>query len=181
VDSATNQAILTLGLLGVGVYFSVLILRGILGLLLFRRVRQQALLTWRARPPAYRTLLMALGVIATALTVVTLVRQRPFFHVYSQAVMALYFMLMVPLAARIPRGLYGDGIWTDVGFLRYGRIKRMAFRETPDIVLILITRGRLASTQRMWVPPGEYGAVRKLLEEKVRAGVLKVDAGILGL
>jgi len=123
VDSESNQAILTLGLLGVGVYFSVLILRGISGLLLFHRVWPTALITWRARPPAYRPLLMALGVVATALTVLTLLRQRPFFHVYSQAVMALYFMLMVPLAERIQRGLYGDGVWTDVGFLRYGRIQ----------------------------------------------------------
>ena len=181
MDSESNQAILTLGLLGVGVYFSILILRGVSGLLLFHRVRPTALITWRARPPSHRPLLTALGVVAVGLTVLTLLRQRPFFHVYSQAVMALYFMAMVPLAARIQPGLYGDGVWTDVGFLRYGRIRRMAFRETPEIVLILIPRGRLASARRMWVPPAEYGAVRKLLEDKLRAGVLKLDAGILGL
>jgi len=57
----------------------------------------------------------------------------------------------------------------------------MAFRETPEIVLLLIPRGRPARTRQMWVPPGEYGAVRKLLEDKLRAGALNVDAGILGL
>ena len=31
------------------------------------------------------------------------------------------------------------------------------------------------------VPAGEYGAVRKLLEEKARAGVLRLDPAILGL
>ena len=46
VDSESNQAILTLGLLGVGVYFSLLILRGISGLLLFHRVWPTALITW---------------------------------------------------------------------------------------------------------------------------------------
>jgi hypothetical protein len=31
------------------------------------------------------------------------------------------------------------------------------------------------------VPPQEYGGVRKLLEEKMRAHEVNVDAGILGL
>jgi hypothetical protein len=31
------------------------------------------------------------------------------------------------------------------------------------------------------VPPDDYGAVRKLLEEKARAHVLNLERGVLGL
>ena len=34
---------------------------------------------------------------------------------------------------------------------------------------------------RLPVPPEEYGAVRKVLEEKIRARVVNMEAGILGL
>ena len=34
---------------------------------------------------------------------------------------------------------------------------------------------------RLPVPPDEYGTVRKLLEEKIRAQVVQMEAGILGL
>ena len=73
-----------------------------------------------------------------------------------------------------------DGVWADAGFLSWAQIGRMAFRETPEIVLILLPRTGTASF-RLPVPPGEYGAVRKALEEKVRARELNVEAGILGL
>jgi len=55
-----------------------------------------------------------------------------------------------------------------------------AFRETPDIVLILLPR-RGTRSFRLPVPPAEYGAVRKLLAEKARAGALSLEPAILGL
>ena len=106
--------------------------------------------------------------------------ERPFHHVYSQAVMALYFILMVPLSTRIHLGLYKDGIWADTGFLRYQDIDRMAFFDTPEIVLVLMPKGG-ASSFRLPVPAAEYGAVRKVLEEKRRAHVMNLREGILGL
>jgi hypothetical protein len=105
---------------------------------------------------------------------------RPVHHVVSLGLMALYFVLMVPLASRIRLGFYRDGVWADAGFLPYERIRRMAFRESPVIELILLPRGGSGSF-RLPVPPGEYGAVRKLLEEKIRAQVVTVETGILGL
>ena len=56
----------------------------------------------------------------------------------------------------------------------------MAFQETPDIVLLLLPRGGSGS-YRLPVPPEEYGAARKLIEEKVRARVVNMEGGILGL
>jgi hypothetical protein len=53
-------------------------------------------------------------------------------------------------------------------------ITRLAFRETPDIVLLLLRKG--GGAFRLRVPPAEYGTVRKLLEEKIRAHVLEPES-----
>jgi hypothetical protein len=180
VTGIPNETIITVGLLGLGVYFSVLLVRGLMGYMRFRKVRPTAQLTWPVRPPAHLPFLLGLGVVATILTFVNGYLNRPFHHVYSQAVMALYFMFMVPLSARIHLGFYRDGVWADTGFLPYAKIGRMAFREGHEIVLILLPRGGSQSF-RLPVPPEEYGAVRKVLEEKIRARVVNVEAGILGL
>ena len=105
---------------------------------------------------------------------------RPFVHLYGQYATAAYFILMVPLSARIRLGLYQDGVWADTGFLPYARIGRLAFREGPEIALLLLQRGA-ARAFRLVVPAEEYGAVRKVLEEKIRQRVVDVETGILGL
>jgi hypothetical protein len=176
-----NETILTVALLGFGLYFSVLMVRGLAGYLRFRRVRPTAVLTWPVPRPANFAWLIGLGVVAAAVTVLNGLMHRPLHHVFSQAVMSLYFVLMVPLSARIHLGLYRDGVWADDGFLPYARIGRMAFRETPEIVLILLPRGRATGSFRLPVPRAEYSAVRKVLEEMVRARVVNVEAGLLGL
>jgi hypothetical protein len=158
----------------------VLIARGLAGYRLFLKVRPTALLTWPVRRPAHFPFLLALGVVAAALAVINSTMNRPFHHVYSQGVMAVYFTVMVPLSARIQLGLYRDGVWADAGFLPYEKIARMAFREAPEIVLIMVPRGR-SGPFRLPVPSSEYGAVRKILEEKIRARVVNVEKAILGL
>jgi len=181
VTMISNDTVMTLGLLGLGIYFSVLLFRGFRGYFLFRRLRPTALLTWRVRRPPYFNLLLGLGIVSTGLTILNSYLGRPFHHVYGQAAMALYFILLVPLTSTIHLGLYRDGVWADTGFLPYARIGRMAFRETPEIVLILLPRGGGAPSFTLPVPAEEYGRVRKLLEEKRRANELKPDSGILGL
>jgi hypothetical protein len=148
--------------------------------LLFLKVRPTALLTWPARRPAQFVFMLALGLVAAAVAVLNSTLGRPFHHVYSQGVMAVYFMVMVPLSARIPVGLYRDGVWADAGFLRYDKIARMAFRETPEIVLVLVPRGR-PGLFRLPVPSSRYDAVRTILEEKIRERVVNVEKAILGL
>ncbi|PYQ03101.1 MAG: hypothetical protein DMF82_14065 [Acidobacteria bacterium] len=158
----------------------MLIARGLAGYRLFLKVRPTALLTWPVRRPAHFPFLLALGAIAAALAVINSTMNRPFHHVYSQGVMAVYFTVMVPLSARIQLGLYRDGVWADAGFLPYEKIARMAFREVPEIVLIMVPRGR-SGAFRLPVPSSEYGAVRKILEDKIRARVVNPEKAILGL
>jgi hypothetical protein len=176
----SNETALSVVLLGLGIYFSVLLIRGLRGYLLFRKVRPTALLTWPVPRSGQLPFLLALGVVATAVTALNAYLDRPLHHVLSQALMAAYFILMVPLCQSIRLGFYDQGVWADTGFLPYANIGRIAFRETPEIVLILLPRGRSGSF-RLPVPPEEYGAVRKVLEEKIRDRVVNVEAGILGL
>ena len=173
-----NETMLTVVLVGVGVYFSVLLARGLAGYLRFRRLRGTALLTWPARSSPYFALVLGLVSLGVALLNTRL--DRPFLHLYGQYATAAYFILMVPLSARIRLGLYRDGVWADSGFLPYTHIGRMAFREQPEIVLLLVPKGRDRSL-RLPVPKDEYGAVRKVLEEKIRERAVNVEAGILGL
>ena len=170
---------LTLILLGLGIYFSILVAFALSRYLLFRRLRPTALLTWPGRS-RHLPLLVALGILSLGVAVLNGSLRRPFHHVYSQGVMAAYFILMVPLLSRIHLGLYEDGVWADPGFLPYGKIGRMAFVETPEIVLVMLPRGA-SRTFRLLVPPAEYGAVRKVLEEKIRSNVLQMEEAILGL
>ena len=176
----SNETVLTVVLLALGVYFSILNVHGLAGYLRFLRVRPTALVTWAVPRPAHFPLLLSLGVLSAAVAVLNGFMQRPVHHVIPQGLMSLYFILMVPLSARIQRGLYRDGVWADGGFLPWAQIGRLAFFETPEIVLVLLPRTGSASF-RLSVPPAEYGAVRKTLEEQARAHVLNIERGILGL
>jgi hypothetical protein len=175
-----NETMLTIVLAALGVYFSVLNGRGLLRYAEFRRRRPTALLTWPVGAPRYFRMQLVLGIVSGGVAVLNASLHRPAHHVFSQAVMALYFIVIVPLLARIHFGLYRDGVWGDAGFLPYAQIGRMAFRETPDIVLYLLPRGR-SRPLRLPVPADEYGAVRKVLEEKKREGVVSTEERILGL
>ncbi len=154
--------------------------RGLLGYRRFRRLRETALATWPVRRPRNFSWLLLLGVVAAAVALLNGVMRRPPAHVAAQAVMALYFVLMVPLSARIRIGFYRDGVWADDGFLAWPDIARVSFRETPEIVLVLLAR-RGARSFRLPVPAAEYGRARKILDEMARARRLEVEPAILGL
>jgi hypothetical protein len=94
--------------------------------------------------------------------------------------MAAYFLGLVPLARGIRLGLFRDGVWAHRGFLPWGDVARIAFVEGEQVVLLLRPR-RGGASYKLPVPPSEYGAVRKILDEKARAGVLHLEPAILGL
>ena len=56
----------------------------------------------------------------------------------------------------------------------------MAFREGDEIVLLLVPRAG-AAPFRLPVPAAEYGAVRRLLQDRIRTHDLNMDGAILGL
>jgi hypothetical protein len=175
-----QQQVISLGLLCLGLYFAVQLVRGLAGYLRYRRVAPTALATWPPPPPAQLPWLVALGVVGAATAVFNAWTQRPLHHVIGLALMALYFLGLVPLARRIRLGLYRDGVWAHRGFLRWEDVARLAFVETPQVVLLLQPR-RGGASYKLPVPGEEYGRVRKILEEKARAGLLQLEPAILGL
>jgi hypothetical protein len=175
----SQQQIVDLGLQGLGLYFAVQLARGTAGYLRFRRIAPTAVLTWAAPRPAQLPWLVTLGVLGAVTATFNAWTHRPVQHVIGLALMAVYFLGLVPLARRIRLGVYADGVWAHRGFLRFEDVARIAFVETPAIVLLL--QPRRGASYKLPVPGEEYGAVRKVLEEKARAGVLRLEPAILGI
>jgi hypothetical protein len=175
-----QERLVSLGLAFLALYFGVQLLRGLAGFLCYRRVAPTAEATWPTPQPARLHLLTALGVSGAVLAAVLAGQGKPAHHVVAFALMAVYFLGMVPLARRIRLGIYHGGVWAHRGFLRWEEVARIAFVDGPPIVLLLRPRqgGR---SYKLPVPGAEYGRVRKLLDEKARAGVLHLEPGILGI
>jgi hypothetical protein len=175
------QQLVGLGLVGLGVYFAVQLGRGAAGYLRYRRIAPTALVSWPAPAPAQQRWLVLLGITGAVTAAFNAWMQRPVSHVAGLSLMAAYFLGLMPLARRIRLGLYRDGVWGHRGFLPWPQVARYAFVEAaPDIVLVLTPRDR-AAPFKLPVPAAEYGTVRKILEEKLRAGMLRLEPAILGL
>ncbi|HSD26592.1 MAG TPA: hypothetical protein VLL75_04765 [Vicinamibacteria bacterium] len=178
--TAGQQQLVSLGLAFIGLYFAVQLARGAAGFRRYRSVAPTALATWPTPRPARLPLLIALGASGAVLALVLAWQHKPVHHVVGFALMAAYFLGMVPLARTIRLGVYRGGVWAHRGFLPWGEVARIAFVEGPPIVLLLKPR-RGSASYKLPVPGAEYGAVRKLLEEKAREGVLNLDPAILGI
>ncbi len=175
-----QQQLIGLGLVGLAVYFGVQLVRGLTGYLRYRRVAPTGLATWPPPRPAQLSGLTLLGVLGAVVAAFNAWVGRPVHHVVGLALMAVYFLGLVPLARHIRLGVYRDGVWAHRGFLRWEEVARIAFVEGPPIVLLLRPRhgGR---SYKLPVPEGEYGTVRKLFQEKARGGALHLEPGILGI
>jgi hypothetical protein len=174
------QQLVGLGLVGLGLYFGVQLLRGLRGYLRYRRIAPTALVTWPAPVPAQLPWLLLLGAAGAVTALANAWLRRPATHVVGLALMAVYFLCLVPLARGIRLGLYRDGVWGHRGFLPWPEVARIAFVEAPEIVLLLTPR-RAAAPFKLPVPAAEYGTVRKILEQKARDGLLRLEPAILGI
>lgn len=180
MSRSTQEAVLSVALPALGLYFSVLWLRGLLGYRRFRSLRDTAVATWPVPRPRQARVLLVLGAVAAGVAVLNGVMHRPLHHVAAQAIMALYFIAMVPLAARIRLGFYRDGVWADAGFLAWRDVRRLSFREAPELALVLLPR-RGARSFRLPLPPDEYSRARKIVDELVRSRALELEPAIPGL
>jgi hypothetical protein len=152
-------------LLGVG--FFVADLRLFFQFLRFQRLRSSALLTWPGpRPPFYR-LLIGMGAVLSVLIIYKLAILRlGLIDVFGETMMLVYYGYALPLSLKIGRGFYKEGIWADAGFIPYWKIGGLSWRQGEKPTLVMIYRMR-AFARSLVVPEMYYGAVRRLLRDKI--------------
>lgn len=154
-------------LLGVG--FLVANLRVFLDGLRFVKRRSSALLTWPGPRPPYYGLMLAIAVgLGILLVYNVVVGRRSPQRLFGEAMMFLYYGYALPLSRRFRRGFYRDGVWSEGGFMPYGEIGSVAWREGPEIALLLVSRLRNLA-RRLVVPAAHYGEARRLLRDKIAA------------
>ena len=132
-----------------------------------RRLQRQALVTWApARPPLYRLFTWVGAVLAIVVFYkVTVLKLHPKF-VFGETMMLVYYIYAMPLAQKIRRGFYEDGIWADGGFIPYIKIGGLTWREGESPTLVILYRWR-SFARRLAVPDPLYGAARRVLRDKI--------------
>jgi hypothetical protein len=168
-------------LLVLGIGFLAANLRLLASFIRFTRVRSTAVLTWPSPRPPFYALFIGLAIVLALLVIIKLfVQQRPPADAFAVFMMMLYYGYLIPLSLRIRRGFYEEGIWAEGGFLRYSDIGGVAWREQPEVTLLLIPRmKRLA--HRLVVPEQHYGAVRRLLRDRIAEGQIAFAGAPLDL
>ena len=135
----------------------------------FTRLRKSALLTWAGpRPPFYRLFLWVGAVLAILIFYkLAVLRQHPKF-VFGETMMLVYYVYALPLATKIGRGFYEDGVWTEGGYIPYANIGGLTWREGTETTLVLLYRWR-SFARKLVVPELYYGQARRLLRDKIAA------------
>jgi len=175
------RALLPHVLLLFGVGFLIANLRAGLDLFRYWRRRRHALLTWPGRRPPYYGLILFLGVTLGVLLIVkVLFMQRSPAQLFGEGMMFLYYAYAVPLSRRIGRGFYADGIWAENGFMPYQQIGGIAWREGEQVTLLLVSRLKQMA-RPLVVPTAYYGAVRRLLRDKIAAHDIQFSGGGMDL
>jgi hypothetical protein len=161
--------------LGVG-FLIANVLKGYEILQYWRR-RSSAMLVWPGRKPPYYRLMLTIGwlLVVVALYKV-LVRKFALWQIFGETMMILYYLYLLPMSTRIARGLYGDGVWTDSGFMPYRQIGGISWREGQSPVLIVISRLKMLA-RRLEVPGSYLGEVRRLLRDKISSHIIEMGSG----
>jgi hypothetical protein len=139
----------------------------------FLRLRSSALLTWPGRrPPFYGLLLLLAATLSVLIAFKIGVRKQHPLDVFGESMMLLYYIYALPLSLRIGRGFYEDGVWADSGFIPYSHIGGLTWREEGQLTLVLMHRMR-SFARPLVVPESHYGAVRRLLRDKIAAHAIQ--------
>ena len=135
----------------------------------FRRLRRSALITWPGKRPPFSGLVLVLGAVLSLIIVYKLAFLRmSVINVFGETMMLVYYVYAIPLSGKIGRGFYEEGIWADAGFVPYWKIGGLSWRHGEKPTLVLIYRMR-AFARSLAVPEVYYGAVRRLLRDKIAA------------
>ncbi len=164
-----------------GVGFLLANLKVVADLVRFHVRKASALLTWQNPKPRFYGFSLALGVVLGFLVVFKLLAQRRSpDQLFGEFMMFVYYGYALPLSTRIARGFYRDGIWSDSGFMPWGQIAAVSWREQDGVTLILISRLRNIA-RRLAVPGHLYGEARRLLRDKVKTHDIHIGGAGLDL
>jgi hypothetical protein len=108
------------------------------------------------------------------------VQHRRVSQLFGETMMFVYYGYALPLSTRIAKGFYREGVWADTGFMRWGQISAVSWREDRGITLVMISRAR-SIDRKLRVPAALYGEARRLLRDRVRSDDLQVGEGGLDL
>ena len=171
------RALLPQILLVLGVGFAVANTLVAAELVRWWRRRPAALLVWQAPKPSYYGVSLAIAVMLGLLILFkALIQARPPTEFFGEMMMFIYYGYGLPLTARIRRGLYADGIWTDTGFMPYTQIGGLSWKDDSDTTLVVIARRR-ALARRLRVPGTKLGEARRLLREKIASHDIEFAGG----
>jgi len=138
-------------------------------LLSYRRRMRSALLVWRGEKPKYYGFSLALGVVLGLLLIVeAFVLRRSPRSIFGEAMMFVYYGYAFPLSTRIRRGFYGDGVWSDSGFMKWSEISAVSWKEEPTLTLVLISHVQ-SIARRLEIPSHLYGEARRVLRDRIQA------------
>lgn len=150
-------------------------------LVAYRKRLRSALLVWEGAKPRYFGFSLALGVILGVLLVIeAVVLRRSPRSIFGEAMMFLYYGYAFPLSTRIRRGFYGDGIWSDSGFMKWSEISAVSWREGEAVTLVLISRARNIA-RRLEIPGHLYGQARRLLRDRIKTHDIQIGGAGLDL
>ena len=163
-----------------GVGFFVANIRLGADLLRYYRRKRHALLIWRMPKPRFYWFNIALAVLlAFLLGYKLLVQRRELAEVFGEAMMLLYYGYAFPMTTRIARGFYQDGVWAETGFMPWGQISAVSWKEGPSLTLVLVSHLR-SIARRLEVPGPLYGQARRLLRDRIKAQDIHIGSLDLG-
>jgi len=147
----------------------------------YKRRMRSALLVWPAAKPKYYSFSLALGVVLGVLLIIeAVVLRRSPRSIFGEAMMFIYYGYTFPLSTRIRRGFYGDGIWSDSGFMKWSEISAVSWKEEPTLTLVLISHAQ-SIARRLEVPGQLYGEARRLLRDRIQAHDIHIAGAGLDL
>ena len=151
-------------------------------LLAYRRRRRTALLVWEAEKPRYYGLNLALGALFGALLALDVfVLRRPVDQIFGELMMCAYYGYAFPMSTRIARGFYGEGVWSDSGFMPWGQISAVSWKEEGEQVTLVLISHVKSIARHLQVPGDLYGEARRVLRDRVRAHDIHIGGAGLDL
>jgi len=163
-----------------GIGFLVANIKVAAELVRYHRAKRSALLIWAGPKPRYYAFSLWLGVILGLLMVAEILLKRPPYSLFGEGMMFVYYICLFPLASRIARGFYQDGVWSDSGFMPWAKISAVSWKDEGAVTLILISHDNNVA-RRLEVPGPQYGEARRVLRDRIKAHDIQIGGAGLNL